>query len=365
MSGPVTARAGDRVLRTRVFLSKRTLCYALGLLWLLDGALQLQSFMFTSGFANQIIAPAASGQPSFVADAVMWNARLISGHPALFDALFAAVQIALGLGFLIKRAVRPVIVASIVWAVGVWYLGEGLGGVAGPHATALVGAPGAAIIYAVLAVAAWPARSRPGQETTALDEQRPPGCIIWAWGALWVGSAFLSSLPGNVRASELAAQLTTNASSVPSWLGSIDRSFAAGLRSAGPTGVAVTVAIELAIGLAAISNSRLRSAAVYAGMMLAAVYWAVGQSFGELFSGQATDPSTGPLLMVLGLAAIGAMRVERTSRRAFQSIESQSIESQSVEPQSVELGGAPLSLPLSPRVRTSTPVGVTRSVCSN
>jgi hypothetical protein len=353
-SGPVTSRpaaAGDGVSRTRAFLSKRTLCYTLGALWLLDGALQLQSFMFTSGFANQIIAPAASGQPSFVADPVMWNARLISGHPALFGALFAAVQIALGIGFFIKHAVRPVIVASVAWAVGVWYFGEGLGGVAGPHATALVGAPGAAIIYAVLAVAAWPARSRPPVEgTSALVEQRPPGWTVWAWGSLWVGSAFLSSLPGNVHASELAAQLTTNASSVPSWLGSIDRSLAAAVRSAGSAGVAVTVAIELAIGLLAISNSRLRSAAVYAGMLLAAVYWVVGQSFGELFSGQATDPSTGPLVMVLGLAAIGAMRVERTSRRAFQS---------------VEFEAAPLSLPLPRSVRTSTPVGVTRSVCSN
>jgi hypothetical protein len=360
MSRPA-APARDGALRTRLILSKRTLCYTLGALWLLDGALQLQSFMFTSGFANQIIAPAATGQPSFVADPVMWNARLIGGHPALFDALFAAVQIALGIGFFIKRAVRPVIVASVAWAVGVWYLGEGLGGVAGPHATALVGAPGAAILYAVLAFAAWPAgSSRPVQETTAPGEQRPERWTIWAWGILWVGSAFLSSLPGNVRASELAAQLTTNASSVPSWLGSIDRLFAAGLRSAGSASVAVIVAIELAIGLIAISNSRLRSAALYAGMMLAAVYWAVGQSFGELFGGQATDPSTGPLVMVLGLAAISAMRVERTRRSAFRSVESQSTESQSTES-----GRAPLPLPLSTRVRTSTPVGVTRSVCSN
>jgi hypothetical protein len=33
----------------KVLLSKQSLRYALGFVWLLDGALQLQSFMFTSG----------------------------------------------------------------------------------------------------------------------------------------------------------------------------------------------------------------------------------------------------------------------------------------------------------------------------
>jgi hypothetical protein len=88
---------------------------------------------------------------------------------------------------------------------------------------------------------------------------------------LWVGFAFLSSLPGNVHASEIAGQLTANTASVPAWLGSIDRSLAIWVRSAGSTGVALTVAIELAIGLLAFSNSRLRLTSVCAGMVLAAV----------------------------------------------------------------------------------------------
>jgi hypothetical protein len=292
-------------------LSRQTLCYALGAVWLLDGALQLQPFMFTSGFAHQIIAPAATGQPFFVADPVMWNARLIGGHPALFDALFAAVQLGLGVGFFFKRAVRVVIVASVAWGVGVWWLGEGLGGLAGAHVTALAGAPGAAVLYGVLALSAWPSGSRWTHRSKDAVALPLPRWSTWVWGALWIGYAFVGSLPGNVHPSDIAGQLMANASSAPGWLQSIDRWLSAAVTSGGITVAILTVSIQLAIGLLAFSNSRLRQGAVYAGMALAAVYWAVGQSFGELFSGQATDPSTGPLVILLGLAAIGAIRQDQ------------------------------------------------------
>ena len=36
-------------------LTRRNLQIALGVLWLLDGALQLQPFMFTTGFSNDIL----------------------------------------------------------------------------------------------------------------------------------------------------------------------------------------------------------------------------------------------------------------------------------------------------------------------
>jgi hypothetical protein len=309
-SKPLPTSRALSIVGKRVTLSKQFLRYALGVVWLLDGLLQLQPYMFTTGFADHIIAPSASGQPGFVAAPVMWGARLILTHPVLFDALFASVQIALGVGFFISRAVRPVIVVSVAWAVAVWYLGEGLGGLAGAHVTALVGAPGAAIIYAVLAVAAWPARSRSPQKSTVLKGERPPHWTIWAWAILWVSYAIMSCLPGNVRPSDVSSQLVANASSAPAWLASLDRALAAAVKWGGAGGVVLFVAIELAIGLIAFSHSRFRVAAVCTGMALAGWFWAVGQSFGELFSGQATDPEAGPIVILLGLAVIGAMSRE-------------------------------------------------------
>jgi hypothetical protein len=85
---------------------------------------------------------------------------------------------------------------------------------------------------------------------------------------------------------------------------------AAAVRSAGAPGIALVVAVELGIGLIALSRSRFRTAAVWAGIGLTGLYWAVGQSFGELFNGQATDPEAGPLVILLGLTVIGAMGLE-------------------------------------------------------
>ena len=285
---------------TSFFLSCRSLSCALGVLWLLDGALQLQSFMFTKGFAHQIIAPSAVGQPWFVSEPVRWNALLITHYPVLCNSFFAAVQLAIGVGFLIPRLRRPAIVASVLWAGGVWYAGEGLGGVAGGHANALVGAPGAAVLYGVLAVAAWPGTH------SGVDHQpqRPPYWLLPVWAVLWVGGAVLDLLPGNRPASTFSAQLAANASSVPQWLARFDDGLGRGVHSMGFSATIVVVALELAIGLAALGPRPARSIFIVTGIVLAAVYWAAGQSFGQLLSGQATDPSTGPLLILVGIAAL-------------------------------------------------------------
>jgi len=297
----------------QVLLSRRSLGIALGLLWLLDGALQMQSFMFTKGFADSIIAPSAHGQPFFVAAPVEWNARLIAAHSVLLNGCFAAIQVGLGLCFLFRHTVRVAVVSSIVWAGGVWYLGEGLGGVAGGHATALIGAPGAALIYIVLAIAAWPERVPSGHN--GRHWQRPPHWLLRAWALLCVGFAVLDVLPPNVSARAVSTQLTTNASMAPSWLAAADHWFATWVHAAGSMGVVAMAGLEIAVGVVALNHHVLiRKVGLSVGIGIAGIYWAIGQSFGQLFSGQATDPNTGPLLIVFGMAAMGATLHSSTSR---------------------------------------------------
>ena len=64
--------------------------------------------------------------------------------------------------------------------------------------------------------------------------------------------------------------------------------------------------VELAIGVLALIHGTLRLVALSTGIAVAGLYWAVGQNSGQLFSGQATDPSTGPLVIVLALAVFGS-----------------------------------------------------------
>ena len=288
----------------RLALSRRSLRMVLGCIWLLDGALQLQSFMFTKGFAAGILAPSAAGQPFFVAGPVEWNARLIVTHPALFNGAFASMQLALGIGFLFRRTARLAIVSSVIWAGGVWYLGEGLGGL-GSGTTALLGAPGAALLYMILAVAAWPGSGASISAAGPLGHLRPPRWIIGVWTLLWVGSAGLNLLPSNISPRTISGELTANAATVPSWLAVVDRGLASAVHASGNGTVVVTVVVELAIGLLVLSHGPLRLVALSAGIVVAALYWAVGQSFGQLFSGQATDPSTGPLIVLLAFVVAG------------------------------------------------------------
>ena len=128
----------------------------LAAIWLLDGVLQYQSFMFTKAF-GQMIGATSSGNPGVVARPINWNATLVEHHLVLLNTIFATIQLLIGLGIAWRPTVRLALAASIVWSLGVWWFGEGLGGVLSGAASPVNGAPGAVIIYALLAVLLWPA----------------------------------------------------------------------------------------------------------------------------------------------------------------------------------------------------------------
>ena len=165
--------------------TRRGVQVSLGVLWLLDAALQLQPVMFTADFARQVLAGAGAGQPDWVAGPVDFFARLVAQHPVPLDAGFALIQFALGIGFLIPPLVRPAILVSVAWSAGIWWFGEGLGGLAAGHASLVTGAPGAVLLYAVLAYAAWPIDDfhGPGPARVAVARWFPV-----AWATLWIGA---------------------------------------------------------------------------------------------------------------------------------------------------------------------------------
>jgi hypothetical protein len=256
--------------------------------------------MFTSRFADHVLAPTGHGQPWFVSEPVALSARLIAAHPMPWDAAFAAIQICLGVGFLLPRLVRPALAASVVWSLGVWWLGEGLGGVAGGHADILTGAPGAVLLYAVLAIALWPPRGRAGTEDTAL-----PRWLATGWAALWVGGAVLRFLPGQGSSTTIASEISANVGGGPAWLSQIDHSVAGAVSTMGPGLVVAWALVCLVIGLGGLRNGPVRSAAVGLGIICSLAFWLLGQSLGGLWSGVATDPNTGPLIVLMAFALAG------------------------------------------------------------
>ena len=103
----------------------------------------------------------------------------------LLNTIFATIQLLLGIGIAWRPAVRVALAASIAWAIGVWWFGEGLGMVLTGAASPLTGAPGAVIIYALLAVLLWPA-DRPGRlapfTAARAEAHRSPGRCGWCSG---------------------------------------------------------------------------------------------------------------------------------------------------------------------------------------
>ncbi len=305
-------------------VTRRTLQVALAFFWLLDGALQLQPFMFTRGFADHVIAPTASGQPGFVVAAVHWSASLILGHRIALDALFAAVQLAIGAGLLFRRTARPAIVGSVVWSLGVWVLGEGLGGLAGGTATFLTGAPGAVILYALIGLAAWPRLGTEGRAAlasktsrlgsrvamlfTRVDDERPARWVPVTWAGLWGLFAVLQALPANGSADALASQLGANVSSAPTWLAHADRTLAASVAHAGAWPLGALVALYAVIAVFGLRQGTPRRSAAVAGIVAALAAWVLGQAFGQIPTGMGTDPNAGPLVALLGIALLGRVR---------------------------------------------------------
>jgi hypothetical protein len=89
----------------------------------------------------------------------MWASRLISHDVPGWNTAFALIQLAIAVGLLWRPAVKAALAASVAWALGVWLLAEGLGGVLTGTASPLTGTatdPNTGPVLVLLAVAYWP-----------------------------------------------------------------------------------------------------------------------------------------------------------------------------------------------------------------
>jgi hypothetical protein len=254
--------------------------------------------MFSARFATEVLAPAGNGQASFVAAPVAHVAHLVGQHPVVFNAAFASLQLAIGVGLLLRRAVIPSLIASIAWSLAVWYLGEGLGGLTGSNAALLTGAPGAALLYAVLAAAAWPGASD-------RRDHHPRAWLAFAWAGYWMGGAILQVWHGPRIGPDLAATIAESANGAPGWLSRFDFSVARNVGHLSPAVIDGFIVLQALIGLA-IFAPRSRQIAAVLGSVVCCGFWIIGPGFNQLLSGHATDPNTAPLVVVLALAVVAS-----------------------------------------------------------
>ncbi|HTX28919.1 MAG TPA: hypothetical protein VME19_18105 [Streptosporangiaceae bacterium] len=279
---------------------RRRMQLGLAGIWLLVGLLQYQSFMFSKAF-SQMLAGTASGSPGVVASPITWDATLVEHHAVLLNTIFATIQLLLGIGIAWRRTVRLALAASVAWALGVWWFGEGLGMVLTSSASPVNGAPGAVIIYALLAVLLWPAdrAGRPAPFTAARAVGAPVARALWL--VLWLSLAYFALLPANRAPQALNGMIAGMESGEPGWLAALDRGAASLVAH---QGLAASIVLAVALVIIAIGvflPPQAAKATLVLAIVVAAVIWVVGEAFGTILAGGATDPNSGPLLILLAL----------------------------------------------------------------
>jgi hypothetical protein len=254
--------------------------------------------MFSKAF-GQSLAATADGNPGFIARPIIWDATLIQQHTVALNVVFATTQLLLGMGIAFRPTARLALAASVAWSAAVWWFGEGLGGVLTGTASPLSGAPGAVILYALLAVLLWPAgRAAPhGASAPA-----PFTAARALWAVLWLGMAWLVLQPANRAPRALHDMLAGMASGEPGRLAALERDAAAVI---GGHGLAASIAAAATFTIVAVGVylpwPAARTALVLA-VVVAGMIWVIGEAFGMILAGGATDPDSGPLLALLALA---------------------------------------------------------------
>jgi YVTN family beta-propeller protein len=290
----------------RPVITRRGLQIALGLLWLFDGILQFQPSMFSPYFYGMMFNMSPAAPPGWLFDIQSRFWPTVESHAVLANAVFASLQVVLGLGLLWRRSARLALAVSVPWALGVWLFGEAAGGLFVQGANALIGAPGAALLYAVTAVMLWPRRADTGRTVAAGGLWGRAANLLWV--VLWMGTAALEAEALNRTASYASTAVDSAGTGGPAWITHFSHAVAGLIGSHGPVAALAMGVAQAAIGLGILWR-RTRPAALLAGVALALFYGIVGQDvggvfsngFGILYSG-ATDPGTAPILVIFALA---------------------------------------------------------------
>jgi hypothetical protein len=280
--------------------ARRKLQVALGVIWLIDAALQYQPYMFSRAFVTETIEPAAYGTPYIVEHPSLWAANIMIHHIAAYNAVFATIQLFIAVCLFYRPALKVGLAISIVWSLGVWWLAEGIGGIT-LGATALMGAPGAALLYAFIAVLVWPSsREDAGrQEGRSVVETGPLPALVakLAWAALWLGLAALGLEAVNRSPSALHDMVVGMQAGEPAWIRAINRFLGGPLAHHGTEWSIVLAVLYVLAGIGVFAPRTARPALMIA-VVLAAAIW-LTEDFGGIATGSGTDVNSGPLLALL------------------------------------------------------------------
>lgn len=262
----------------------------MGVLWIIDGLLQVQPEM-SFGFTAFILVPASGTLPAWIQSAVSPVLSLWFRNNALLDSMSAVFQIFLGTGFLLLRSgksVRILGAASILWALAIWVVGEGMGGFFQTGLSFLTGFPGSALIYAFATVPLVIRLSDAGLRKYLMIMM----AVIFALSAVvqvlpfegyWAAGS-ISSIPGGYALYPQPAFLARFLISVA--------------QLASYPGIPWNLLVTALFAAEALLWIFTPKVAAVSTMALAGLVWVIGQDFGIL-GGYGTDPNTAVVILLL------------------------------------------------------------------
>jgi hypothetical protein len=285
-AAPPSATTAAVPANTRVDRPPRDLqrCFQLVLatVWLLDAVLQLQPFMFTrgpNGFSGMLNGFGA-GNPSWIAHTITWNASNVYHQPILTNTVFAGVQFLIAFGIIYPRTIKLALALSMVWALGVWWFGEGLGGIFLGGATPYGGGPGGVLFYGVLAVLLWPSdgSDQPFVAARAVGVTAAKAIWVGVWGILAV-----LSLVGSGRSPQALHDLVAGLNSgQPGWLAHIDRSSESLFLHHGTTMAILLAIVCVVVAVGVFMPPQIAQATVVLAIVVFALIWIAVQNFGGI-----------------------------------------------------------------------------------
>ena len=285
-----------------------------GVLWVLDGLLQLQAAM-PLGLPTGVLQPAGDSSPGWVQHVVNVGATIWSKHPV--QTAVSAVWIQLGVGALLLVAAhgrwsRLAGLAAAAWGLVVWVFGEAFGGIFGAGVSWLFGAPGAVLFYSAAGVlVALPER--------LWSDPRLGRGIVRVTGLFFLGMAVLQAWPGRGfwqgtgRASpgtltSMARQMagTPQPRLFSSWVSSFAAFDAA-------HGWAVNLFVVVALGAIGVAflggGARAVRLAAAAAIVLCLADWVLVEDLG-FFGGIGTDPNSMiPMILVFVSGTLAMTRL--------------------------------------------------------
>lgn len=308
-----------------MLLSRKTLQRVLGVLWLIDGLLQLQPQMFTMNMVNGVMKPMLQGQPGLIEPGLQFIINQTTLHLIAVNLIIAIVQILLGLGFLFlsDRWLPELVIASLIWAFIVWFGGEGMSMLLTGTSSILSGAPGAVLLYPLLGLAVWPRKRSRSSLPDAVARNGDDGLLSrrvlrWVLAGFWLFAALLQLQPNWWQSGQISQTIGAmvgqgglNSILVDPVLTHISNATAdieIPLNS-----VLIVIFLALAVGLIVARERQLRPFLV-ASIFMSVLFWYISQAFGMILTGMATDFNSGLLVVVIALAVWPQVRLKESAR---------------------------------------------------